>query len=399
MSAAQNAMNTLNSQWYNILVSQLGNGLDPSTFQLIQAYEAAGTTSEWLWNIFDAVPPASISNYYNPTQLNHFSQDYAGVSSALIPQGQLQFEEDMGSSYTAWNNYKKTISPIPTSPLEWINAFTNWANVNLQQSIVTKAINDYKSMLTDPIVVAQNMLLQLQYAAKNPGIYAYTTTYNQLQVALNKSEPGKVTLDSSTDSSDISHTWAKTEVGGFFDIFAGAGDSSYDKYTTQVSQAGVKIEASFDKVANFSGSPLYEPSGDVELQNYTPWFNSAALHEGYSDKSNNTWKSGDAINWNSTFGPNGNLPRITGALIIVDGINLSLTSNCELDSGDRTTFKAAAEGGIWPFFEASGSGGWNTTTTFDDSGNVTVSSVCAAGNPQILGAIVTPITDLWKANS
>lgn len=395
MSAAQTAMNTLAAQWYNAVVS--GCGLSVDEFQLMQGAMPIGATSENLWAIFDAVPPLTASTYYNPAQLNHLSQDYVGIISALIPQGALQFQNDMQDYYSTWNNYKKTISPLPADTMGWSKAFSTWALANLPQSMVSTCVGDFNTMLSDPIAVAANQVLGLQFApaAMHPNVYAYTTTIEQLTLALNKAQPKSAKLDSASTSSDVSHTWAQTEASGIFDIFGLGGDSSYDSLTTQVATAGVNIKVSFAKLVTLAAGPLSAPSDDNVLKNYVPWYNSAALGEGYAKKDNTVWKSGDAISWDSSFGPSGNLQRFASALVIVDGITVSITSKAGLTTADQKSFKAAAAGGFFPFFEAEGSGGWSHDINFDDQGNLSVNSTCPAGNPQILGVLVSRISDLF----
>jgi len=63
------AMDTLTAQWYNALVT--GLGLSPDQFQLYQGPNSAMNTSQEMWNLFNAVPPKSINNYYNPSQINN----------------------------------------------------------------------------------------------------------------------------------------------------------------------------------------------------------------------------------------------------------------------------------------------------------------------------------------
>jgi len=91
---AEEAITKLTAQWYNAVVN--GCHLDPDTFQLIQGATPLGSTSETLWNILDVVPPLSVSNYYNPSQLNVFSTDYGAVINNLKPQNADRFQNDMG---------------------------------------------------------------------------------------------------------------------------------------------------------------------------------------------------------------------------------------------------------------------------------------------------------------
>lgn len=395
MSAAQTAMNTLSAQWYNAVTK--GCKLDPGEFQLMQGAMPVGTTSDALWAIFDSVPPLTATTFYNPAQINSLHQNYVGIISALIPQGNLQFQTDMGDFYSAWDTYKKTLAPIPQGNMAWSQAFTAWANQQLPQSMVTKCTGDFNTMLEDPIFNAANTLLGVQFAAPtmHPNDFAYTTTINALNLALNNAESASVQLNSSTDSSDVSHTWSESEASGIFDIFGLGGESSYDSVTTKMTTAGVAVNASFAKLVTLAAGPLKQPSSDAVLQGYMPWFDSGALGAGFGKKDNTIWKAGDAISWNSSFGPQGNTLRFTAALIVVDGITTTMTSKAGLSTSEQTTFKAAAAGGIFPFFEAESSGGWTNAVSFDDQGNITVTSSCPAGNPQILGVLVSPIQSLF----
>src|SRR5258708_39789736 len=122
--SAQQAMNTLTAQWYNAIVH--GCGLDQSTFQLFQGNGAIGATSEILWNIFDVVPPAAVSNYYNPSQANVFSSNYGTIVNNLNPQNAMSFQNDMGDYYSAWAAYLGS-NPPPTLPTGGIlQLFQNW---------------------------------------------------------------------------------------------------------------------------------------------------------------------------------------------------------------------------------------------------------------------------------
>ena len=200
-------------------------------------------------------------------------------------------------------------------------------------------------------------------------------------------------MDSSTASSDVSHTWASGEVGGAFDIFYGEGSASYDQLTTQFAAAGVQVHASFKSVLQFAAGPLGQPSSDPVLSGYTPWYYSPALNLAYHTSDNTVWQHGNP-SWADTFGPTGDMQRVCSALIVVDGISVTVTSSAQFSSSDQQTFTYAASGGFWPFFEASSSGGWSSTATFSDSGEATVTITSPAGNPQILGCIVTPISSI-----
>ncbi|MGE0229835.1 MAG: hypothetical protein AB7I38_07770 [Dehalococcoidia bacterium] len=383
-SEAAQAMATLTAQWYNAIVT--GCHLDPATFQLVQGNSPLGSTSEALWNIFDAVPPLSISNLYNPSQGNVFSTDYGAVIANLNPQNAGSFQSAMGDYYGQWVSYLNTSPTIPQGGI--LALFQNWSALHMPPDQAQAAYTAYQQVSQGVVPVAMQMWLAA--GGGTGGTKAYNATITQLQNALAAAPGASVTLNSASASSDISHTWAKAEVGGWFDIFGGAAQSEYEQLTMSLIDSGLTIEASFTRLVTFSSGPLARPSTDPILSQYQPWYSSAALNLAYQNNNNVVWKHTPPT-WDNTFGPGGNMLRTASALVVVDGIEIKTTSNASFDASSQTSFKAAAEAGIFPFFEASGSGGWTHDVSFDSSGRVTVNSSAPTGNPNILGVIVTPI--------
>jgi hypothetical protein len=380
---AQTAMQTLTAQWYNAVVNNCG--LDPSTFQLFQGAAPLGTTSEELWNIFDVVPPLSVSNYYNPSQFNLFSADYGAVINNLIPQNSNKFQIDMADYYSQWVTYLKAQTTLPTGGV--LQLFQTWSAINMPPNQAQTCYTDYQQVYQGAIPTAVQLWINSGGAG---AAKAYNTTIEQVNIALSSSPAKTFVMNSSTESSDLTHTWANAEAGGWFDFFEGGGSGEYDDLTMKLSQSGLLINVSFQRLATISAGPLSKVSTDPILSQYQPWYNSAALNLGYQTSDNTVWNNTHP-NWNDTFGPTGNMLRTASALVIVDGISVSMTSNTGFTSSEQTQFKSAVEAGFFPFFEAAASGGWQHNASFDSQGNVTVTSTSPAGNPNILGTIVTPI--------
>jgi hypothetical protein len=386
----QQAMNTLNAQWYNAVVS--GCHLDPSSFQLVQGNSPLGSTSEALWNILDAVPPLSVNSYFNPSQINVFSTDYGAVINNLKEQNSSKFQNDMGDYYSQWNAYKKTNPTIPPGGI--LTLFNNWAQLNMPPDQAQQCYTDYQQISQGTVPVAVQMWLNA--GGGTGGVKAYNETIVQLQSALQSAPSASFDLNSSTASSDISHTWASAEGGFLFDLFEIGGEGSYDHLSVSLAEAGLSISVQFQRLVTFAAGPLSKVSSDPILQNYQPWYSSAALNLAYQNNNNIVWNNTPPT-WNDTFGPNGNMLRTASAVVVVDGITINTMSNSAVSTDDQTTIKTAVEGGFWPFFEAESQGGWHHQATFDSHGIMTVSSTCPAGNPQILGIIVTPITGVLLA--
>jgi hypothetical protein len=383
--SAQKAMETLTAQWYNAVIE--GCSLDKSNFQLFQGNGAIGSTSEILWNIFDVVPPASASHYYNPSQANVFSSDYGAVVNNLVPQNANAFQNDMGDYYAKWEAYLGTNPKIPDGGI--LALFQQWSELHMPPDQAQTCYTDYQEVSQGVVPVAVQMWL----AAGGAGAQkAYNATIAQLNSALQGVRGADVTMDSATESSDVTDTWAKGEVGGWYDIFAGQAGGEWDDFTTSVTKAGLEVQATFTRLLTFTAGPLAKKSEDPILSDYKPWYWEPALNLAYQNDNNLVWKKTPPT-WDNTFGPKGNLQRTTSALVVVDGVDISVKSTASFDSAQQREVKANAEAGFWPFFEVSVSGGWENDVEFDDHGAITMTSKSPTGNPQILGAIVTPISE------
>jgi hypothetical protein len=384
--SSQQAMQNLTAQWYNSVTT--GLGLDPNNFQLIQASQPLDTTTEKLWQYFNAMPPLSVTNYFNPAQINGFAEAYGAVVLNLQPVGATTFMKIMGDYYASWAAY--FADNPPTAPQTSLEVFTTWAYRNIPNPATQNAaITAFKQTGFTVPGIATNMYIDGQIA----GTYAYTTTYEQLQQLLASAPSKSVTMSSSTASSDVSHTWASGSVGGAYEIFSGSANASYDKLTQQFAGSQVTVEASFDSVLQLAAAPLSQVSKDPTLSQYKPWFYGPALSLAFHNNNNIVWNNNPPT-WSETFGPGGNMQRICSALIIVDGIDITVTSQANFSQGDQDAFKAAAEAGFWPFFSVQGSGGHSVSTSFSSDGSASVTTHVPAGNPQVFGAIVNTITAL-----
>ncbi|WP_281990575.1 hypothetical protein [Aquimarina aggregata] len=388
-SAAGKAMGTLTKQWYNAVVA--GLSLSPKNFQLYQGTQSIGSTSEYIWKILDAIPPASVNNYYDPNQSNNFSQDYQAVIGNLKPISDNSFQNCMGDYYNEWMTYLKSAdapADIFESADKMSTAFKKWALINApsQSGCVSSLIS---SFYNDIVTIANAMFASAQADDKG---YAYNVTIADLNNAITTAPAKKFTMNSKTESSSISHTWAEASTSVFFDIFSFGGGGTFDKLSTQATSAGLDISASFKHVTTLPGGPLAKPSNDPILSSYKPWYNSAAFGRAYGTEDNTVWKNG-APSWETTFGPDGNMQRVTSALVVVDGIDITITSETSYSSEDQKTITAQVKAGVWPFFSASGSGGSSTNVTFSDSGAMTITITNPAGNPQLIGVLVTDTGD------
>ncbi|MGL6370243.1 hypothetical protein ACSZNB_11580 [Aeromonas hydrophila] len=386
-TSVNEAMDKLTAQWYNALVT--GLGLSPDQFQLYQGPNSAMSTSQDMWNLFNAVPPASINNYYNPSQVNNFASNYGLILGALVPSSNSSFQNCMGDYYSKWNKYFSDHDPKTWDAQGISDLFSSWAMRNApgQAGCVTGLTNIY----INPINIAINKF------ASAKGQYAWNKTIDAMKSALDGGEKKYFSMNSRTASSDIRHTWANGCTSVLFDIFSFGGGSSYDNLTTKTCSAGLQIDAQFEKMTTFTAGPLAanDPNNPV-LSDYSAWYESAVLATAYKTKDNTVWNNQSSTTWDKAFGDNGFLQRTTSSIVIADGITIKMTSSASFSTSERTQIQAAAHAGIWPFFKASGGGGSTTEINFNDDGSFTAITKIALGNPQILGILQSPIANSFS---
>jgi hypothetical protein len=394
--AAQTAMEALTAQWYNAVVKACH--LDPTTFQLAQGFPLLGNTSRELWTMMDALPPHSPTHIFNPAQMSQFSSTYGAILSALNPPSDAAFVKAMGDEYSPWTTYKRSI-PISAWPEgSELKLFNEWRKQYMKTGEGVRAYNLLAALMESPVYVATELWQNAQTTPPQP--MAYDKTVAMLNTQLEGADlPVSVHMDSATDSSDMSHSWAKGQMGGLFDFFTGAAQAEYDKLTTQIASAGVVIDATFDRQVTFSFGPLSAPqTTDSTLATCRPWYTSSVLATAYQEPTGPLWGQGPP-NWEQAFGAQGTLSAVKTGLVIVRGLTTTITSAVSFDSADETTIKAAAEFGFFPFFEAQASGGWEHNVEFHDAGGMSITSHVPDSEPVVLGAIITPASSLFGGGS
>ncbi|RKG92473.1 hypothetical protein D7V97_40890 [Corallococcus sp. CA053C] len=370
-STGDDAMNTLQDKWYNALVA--GLGLNANTFQLLQSSAPLPFTSMGIWNIFNSIPPDSLTQVFSQSSFNSFYDTYRAVVMNLMPPDGAQFRQTLGDSYPAWQAAQKALKPGTNV----LNAFNEWAQLNLDPGTATKASIQYQQLLNGTVGLAVKNVLNPAYIDANNGPI-FSKTIQNLKDELTQAPQRTLSFDSSTASSDVSHTWASGSISGAYDFFRAGAGGDFDQLNTKASSSKVTVQASFGRVLSFAAAP-------------GGWYSSAALSLGYRTPDNTVWTPGQQPDWESTFGGNGNLKRLSTELVVVDGIDATITSSATFSSSEQQTITGSASAGFWPFFSASASGGQQTSVSFDSSGAMTLRISVPKGNPQVLGVNVLPI--------
>lgn len=397
MTTAEEILKAFNAQWYNTIVKVLGVG---QKFQLTQGSTSLGQTSASVWNIFDATTPKSIDHFYDPDQHNVFSQKYGAVINNLIPQNEGDLLKLLGDDYTDWQAYmadeKHYPNPIPTLPSGEIDMdkllppmFQRWGMTRgLEPSTINAGVTLIKQK--DIITVAIAMWVA---AAGN---YAYNKTLANVKSDIEGGEKKTGDFDSKTASKDISHSWANAEVSGSYRFFSGKVSGSWDKFTSDINEKGINIQIEFTKMATVACGPLAKANTlDPDLKRYLPWWNSAAFKIAKENNNNKVWKPREP-SWETVFGNGGSMLFVPTAMIVVDGINTTMTSKASVEKSEQQSIKAAFEAGFWPFFQAKGEGGWEHDVKFNDDGSFEVKSSSKVGNPVVIGVLVDTIDEILE---
>jgi len=373
--AGQQAMNTLEAQWYNSMVD--GLHLDPSTYLMLQPNTPIGNTSDKVWAYFNSVPPLSLNFNLNSQQFNQFYPTYEAVVNQLKAQTTLRLQRDLADCYPTWMAYVKTLNPLPT-PDQLPNTFRSWAMFNCPDH-AAQGYTDFQAILHDPVSLAQQYVMnQAGFMNNTPN---FSQTIDDLNQAIQIAPAGGFTLDTATASSDVTNTWAKASVSGFYDFFSGSASTDYSSLSAKAASSRVTVDVKFAHVMTFTAAPGL-------------WYNSAALGMAYGTQDNTLWNPGTP-SWATTFGPKGDLQRLLTSLVIVDGITCTITSEASYSTQEQQQINADMSVGIWPFFSLGASGGYSHSAATFDGGKMTVTGSSVGGNPMILGGNVTQVGKLF----
>jgi hypothetical protein len=385
--ATTQAMQTLTEQWYNAVIT--GLGLSDQQFQLFQGPGSVASTSQIMWNLFNAVPPASLNNYYDPNQANNFASDYNLILTSLVACTDSSFQTCMGDYYMQWMTYFQKNVPTPFNAQTVTSLFTQWSMV------YAPSCSNCASNLTKAMINPVNTAISSFQAAN--GSYAWNQTIDALNKALASGPAKSFTMNSLTQSNNTTHTWASGSTSIFFDLFSFGGGGGYDEVSNKATSAGLNISASYKHVTTLAAGPYAaaDPNNPI-LSQYVPWYVGAVLGLAYTTQDNTVWNNQAPITWQKAFGQNGFLQRMATAIVVADGIDITITSTASYTTLQQTQITAAAQGGFWPFFSASGQGGHTNTVTFNDSGQFTCKTSSPLGNPQILGILQSSMADIFS---
>jgi hypothetical protein len=366
----------LQNGWYNGLLQGLGQ--NAKSFQVIQPappIASGAAANATFWSYFNNIPPLSLTQQFTPSGGNQFYSNYRALMSALMPTRTVNVQGDIGEeNFKAWQKYVLNLATPPTTN-QLPTIFRNWAMIFAPQ-VANIGSSDYASISLDPIATAQNELL-LIYTDLNqlPKPFNWALNYNDMVTQLNASPSLNFSFDSATMNTDVSKSWTKGGNSGFFGLWGGS--TTQTSLSEQFASSRVKVAASFDNILVFSNTPGL-------------WYNSAAMALAFTNKTGNPWGQ-SSINWDNTFGTNGNMQRFAANLVIASGMSISVTSDASYSTLDQQTITSSGHAGFWPFYSGSSGSSTTNTVTFNEQGQMTINTSSVKGVPIVLGVNVLPV--------
>ncbi|MCF0072984.1 hypothetical protein LZD49_21065 [Dyadobacter sp. CY261] len=364
----------LQNGWYNGLIQGLGQSQD--SFQIIQPAPpiASGTAANpTFWAYYNNIAPKTLTSQFAASGGNQFYNNYRGLLSALVPSRNIDVRADIGAAnFDAWQAYVQKQPTLPTMN-QIPTMFRNWA-MFYAPNVANIGSSDYAAILLDPIATAQNELTLIYTTPTGlPLAFDWQLGYLDLVNQLANSPSRSFSFDSSTMNSNVSSSWAGSSTSGFFGLWGGS--SSTSTLSEQFASSRIQVSASFDHILVYSNTP-------------GAWYYSSAMGLAYANQTGNPWSSQSSINWNNTFGKNGNMQYFSANIIAASGMSITITSDAKYSSVDQQTITSSGSAGFWPFYSGDSGSSSSNRVTFSESGQMTITTNSIPGVPIVLGVNV-----------
>lgn len=354
---------------YNAVAEGLGQNRD--SFALVQPGLPI-LNEQTLWNLFNILPPESLTNNVILSGGNQFFSNYSGTMAALQPGVTVDIERDIGAAnWASWVNYLMSLNPTPTID-RFPDLFFRWAFLNAP-AVANIGASDYAAILLDPISSAQAALLPYTPVpgpnSRPPAPVTWMFGYNDLVQQLQNAPAMSFAVTSTTMDTDVSNTWTSGRNSGFFGLWGGSNFSSTQ--SVRFSESRFELNASFAHVLAISSIP-------------GGWYSSSAWGQAYANRGNPPWRPG-VTQWGNVFGPSGNSQRYTVNLLVADTMNVTVTANTGYSEAEQQIIQNNSGAGLWPFYTSSSGGGGSSEASFNDAGDITIDINTMPGVPVVIG--------------
>jgi hypothetical protein len=314
----------------------------------------------------DVIPPASLTFNRSTAGAGRMFDEYAPMVSQ-IQFSPTMLEQDIGEqNYQSWSAFLAEQNPMP-SENQLPSLFQNWAARNAPQ-VLSVGVADLTNIVLAN--VAQRALAP--YQGPNAKSVDYAGTYAELLQTLRASSGVSTSFDSSATSGDVANTWTKGANFGVDGLWAGSGSDS--RLSRKFAASKVTVSAQFRAFTQWTATP-------------GPWYSSGLLNVAYSNQATPPWLADANPSWTDLFGSNGSMLRFVASLAVVDGSNITVTSDAIFTATDQQTILDYAPLGVWPFYAPTIASVTNAVT-FTSTGGMEIEIVTQPGNPLVIGANV-----------
>jgi len=387
---SQDLLANLSGLYYQQLSSKLNN---PVGFQVATGSVAVQDQLTFD-NIAGAIPIESLNNSFSGNPVNSFDGNYGNIINGLVTPSYVA--NALGTQYDqSWESYKAAnVNSIVFSPISaYVDSLQGlmrkWGATNgVPTGVVQSGCTALQQESDSSVAVAVNL-----WGSNNGNPYGYLPSSAGIPTKFNNPSPCSFSISSIQNSANLSNTWAKGEFGILADIFEFGNETSYSQESQKFVGSGFTLNFSCRQVS-IDVSPITAgQSFPIAGTTYGAWYSPAALQRAYAAPNDATvWVR--AADWNKYFGDSGTFNRVVTEIFLADTINLTMTSTATFSSTEVTNLETAAEGGIWPFFVANVSGGYNSTVTHNDDNTITVTTTSPAGIPILLGVATATVQQL-----
>jgi hypothetical protein len=210
------------------------------------------------------------------------------------------------------------------------------------------------------------------YRGPNAKPAEFIGTYTDLLNALSASSGSRVFFDSSSTSANVVGTWTGGVDAGVDGLWAGSGSGS--RLSRKFAASKVTVGAKFHAYAHWTATPGL-------------WYSSSLLNVAYSCQTAPPWLPDADPSWSDLFGPEGTMRHFVASLVVVDGGNITVSSDAIFSATDQQTILDHAPLGVWPFY-APTSRAVSNAVTFSITGGMEIEIVTKPGHPIVIGSNV-----------
>lgn len=358
----------LQNRWYNCLVDAFA--LDRSMFQIVQPSAPMVPADDALWGYLNAIPPASLTYNRSAPGARRWFDQYASMVSQ-IQFSQTALEQEIGAqNYRAWSAYLATQSPPPPDNL-LPSLFQNWAARNAP-TVASAGV----AFLSRLVLFDAARQALAPYQGPNPKPVGFVGTYADLLHTLGAASGCNVFFDSSVTPANVLGTWTGGVNVGVDGLWAGSGSGS--RLSRKFAASKVTVSARLHAYAQWTATP-------------GPWYSSSLLNTAYSSQATPPWRADANPSWSDLFGPNGSMLRLPASLVLMDGGDITVTSDANFGPDAQQTILDNAPLGVWPFYAPTIGSAVSNAVTFAHTGGMEIETVTQPGNPLVIGANVLGI--------